>query len=163
MQILIPLPADATLPAVTDLSGKSAIAATVVKNGVVDTFVASRDTAQAKAGKLVTDGRFAWTRSKNGPTEWVMQEGTALAYDGVDLVKASVPITIAGRTGLTGFEAAITTGSTNYTLDLPLEKKARVKSVSFNGAKAEAHTDAGRLSVSLSGGGKLMVEITAGD
>jgi hypothetical protein len=163
MQIIIPLAANSPLPHVSDLSGQSVIAATVEKDGTLDTFAARRGDTPVRAGKLETDAGFAWVRSRAAAAEWAMQQGTVLTHDGVDLVKSTVPITIAGRAGPASLEAAINTVSTNYTLALPTQKNARLKSICFNGAKADAQVKGDRLSIKLKGSGRLAVEFFAGD
>jgi Heparinase II/III-like protein len=164
MQILIPLSASAAVPAVADLSGNSAIAATVDKDGVSDTFVARRRHGQTEAGNVRMDGRFAWIRAGGGKVrEWAMQEGRGLNCAGVELFKSSIPITIAGRETPAGFEATINAGTSSYTLDLPEGNHERVKEVTFNGRKISAAIKGKRLSVALSGSGALAVDVAPGD
>ncbi len=158
MQIIIPLAANALLPHVTDLSDKSVTAATVEKDGVLDTFAARRSDAAIKIGKLESDARFVWMRSKDGGTEWFAQESTTLANDSEELMKASAPISIAVRTSVFGIEAGISTSRTNYTVSFPARKDLDLKSATFNNATVAAQSKDGRIVFNLNGSGKLMVK-----
>lgn len=161
MQILIPLSAMANLPKVTDLSTEQVIAATVEKNGNLDTLMARRGAEMSQAGNANTDGEFAWTRTHGKIQQWAVQAGTTLDYAGVELFHSSIPITLAGRETTTGFGAMINAGDSRYTLTLPIPPNQQLKSVSFNGAELKATTEAGRISVTLNGSGKLVMELTA--
>lgn len=159
MQILIPLSTTARLPIVTDQSGKSVIAATVEMNGLTDAFVAQRGQGMTKVGDLETDGRFAWTSSTDKPNAWAVQDGSVLTYAGLELVRSSVPITIAGRRTSTALEVAVKSDRASFTLRLPLNQNERLKSSSFNGSNVTATTTPGHFSVALSGDGHLAIEL----
>lgn len=159
MQVLIPLAATDALPKVTDISGKSALAAIVEKNDQMDTFVARRSEAPVQAGKVETDGRFAWIRSQKGIEEWAVQEGSTLDYASNELFESSMPIAIAVRETSFGCEATVKAGASPYTLTLPLAPNQKLKSVSFNGATMAATAEAGHVRVVLNGSGILVVEL----
>ncbi|MCU0786966.1 MAG: heparinase II/III-family protein [Verrucomicrobia bacterium] len=157
LQVIVPLAASAPLPRVTDWSDKSAIAATLEKDGALDTFVARRVEGGVEAAKLATDARFAWMRSQAGVTQWAIQQGTALTHDGVELVKSSVPVTMAGRMTGSQMEAVINTSRTNYVLSFPAEGSACPPMATFNDKPIAARSREGRLLFDLNGRGRLNV------
>jgi hypothetical protein len=160
MQIIIPLPAGAALPRVSDLSTSSVIAATVEKNDAKDTFAARRGgSASFEAGKITANARFAWTREQPSTNAWAMQEGTLLAARGVDIVKSSIPITVAGLGTSTGFEAEINAPKADYSVSFPFEKSA-IATATFKDAPLKPEAERGRLLFKLNGGGRLKVTLT---
>ncbi|CAG7643827.1 hypothetical protein PAESOLCIP111_04565 [Paenibacillus solanacearum] len=163
MQVLIPLSPDEALPVVTELSDSARVGGTVLKDGMLDTYVLQQGTGSVSLGKLSLAGEFGYVRDGDGGglKQWAVKQATTADYDGKRLFASSRPVTMTVDTSRASqYKGYVSGDSGDGPLELELAGPAGRKAVSatFNGSRVEAVNGKGFVHLAVTGGGELVID-----
>lgn len=159
LSVLVPGSIDGPAPRLHDLGTDEVLAARIAHRDYVDTVVAPRSAAAAAAGGLTVDAGLGWVRTTGGAlTGWAVHDGRSLSYEGTELVAMSAPVTAAADLAdPTRHAVEVAETAATYELTVLASPGRPLRGATWNGDPVVAELSDSRVTVTLSGGGELVL------